>query len=96
MVGEASGRMQKADCRDEIALPAAMLAWLKCGKQRTRNSRKRFLVFFCSLFVKARVVYRLRIKKPSPLTITLNIGYKIFRHQVQVHRFSEWRVPYGN
>ena len=61
MVGEASGRMQKADCRDEIALPAAMLAWLKCGKQRTRNSRKRFLVFFCSLFVKARVVYRLRV-----------------------------------
>lgn len=61
MVGEASGRMQKADCRDEIALPAAMLAWLKCGKQRTRNSRKRFLVFFCSLFVKARVVYRLRL-----------------------------------
>ena len=60
MVGEASGRMQKADCRDEIALPVAMLAWLKCGKQRTRNSRKRFLVFFCSLFVKARVVYRLR------------------------------------
>ncbi|MEE1373783.1 MAG: hypothetical protein U0L07_00490, partial [Clostridia bacterium] len=47
--------------RDEIALPAAMLAWLKCGKQRTRNSRKRFLVFFCSLFVKARVVYRLRL-----------------------------------
>ena len=62
MVGEASGRMQKADCRDEIALPAAMLAWLKCGKQRTRNSRKRFLVFFCSLFVKARVVYRLQLK----------------------------------
>lgn len=61
MVGEASRRMQKADCRDEIALPAAMLAWLKCGKQRTRNSRKRFLVFFCSLFVKARVVYRLRV-----------------------------------
>ena len=59
MVGEASGRMQKADCRDEIALPAAMLAWLKYRKQRTRNSRKRFLVFFCSLFVKARVVYRL-------------------------------------
>lgn len=59
MVGEASGRMQKADYRDEIALLAAMLAWLKCGKQRTRNSRKRFLVFFCSLFVKARVVYRL-------------------------------------
>ena len=26
MVGEASGRMQKADCRDEIALSAAMLA----------------------------------------------------------------------
>ena len=62
MVGEASGRMQKADCRDEIALPAAMLAWLKYRKQRTRNSRKRFLVFFCSLFVKARVVYRLRIR----------------------------------
>ena len=61
MVGEASGRMQKADCRDEIALPAAMLAWLKCGKQRTRNSRKRFLVFFCSLFVNARGVYRLRL-----------------------------------
>ena len=60
MVGEASGRMQKADCRDEIALPAAMLARLKYRKQRTRNSRKRFLVFFCSLFVKARVVYRLR------------------------------------
>ena len=60
MVGEASERMQKADCRDEIALPAAMLAWLKYRKQRTRNSRKRFLVFFCSLFVKARVVYRLR------------------------------------
>ena len=59
MVGEASGRMQKADCRDEIALPAAMLAWLKYRKQRTRNTRKRFLVFFCSLFVKARVVYRL-------------------------------------
>lgn len=84
MVGEASGRMQKADCRDEIALPAAMLAWLKCGKQRTRNSRKRFLVFFCSLFVKARVVYRLRrenekkAKKISPLLsqeaiIALNI-----------------------
>ena len=63
MVGEASGRMQKADCRDEIALPAAMLAWLKYGKQRTRNSRKRFLVFFCSLFVKARVVYRLLSKR---------------------------------
>ena len=62
MVGEASGRMQKADCRDEIALPAAMLAWLKYRKQRTRNSRKRFLVFFCSLFVKARVVYRLRCR----------------------------------
>ena len=58
MVGEASGRMQKADCRDEIALPAAMLAWLKYRKQRTRNSRKRFLVLFC-WFVKARVVYRL-------------------------------------
>ena len=60
MVGEASGRMQKADCRDEIALPAATLAWLKYRKQKTRNSRKRFLVFFCSLFVKARVVYRLQ------------------------------------
>ena len=79
MVGEASGRMQKADCRDEITLPAAMLAWLKCGKQRTRNSRKRFLVFFCSLFVKARVVYRLPIfcpyvdfaaKLPLPLSVT--------------------------
>ena len=69
MVGEASGRMQKADCRDEIALPAAMLAWLKCGKQRTRNSRKRFLVFFCSLFVKARVVYRLRISIVSGLDV---------------------------
>ena len=66
MVGEASGRMQKADCRDEIALPAAMLAWLKYRKQRTRNSRKRFLVFFCSLFVKARVVYRLQ-KENKPL-----------------------------
>ena len=65
MVGEASGRMQKADCRDEIALPAAMLAWLKYRKQRTRNSRKRFLVFFCSLFVKARVVYRLRSLRSS-------------------------------
>ena len=65
MVGEASGRMQKADCRDEIALPAAMLAWLKYRKQRTRNSRKRFLVFFCSLFVKARVVYRLHGKALS-------------------------------
>lgn len=70
MVGEASGRMQKADCRDEIALPAAMLAWLKCGKQRTRNSRKRFLVFFCSLFVKARVVYRLQ-KFLYPLALRL-------------------------
>lgn len=69
MVGEASGRMQKADCRDEIALPAAMLAWLKCGKQRTRNSRKRFLVFFCSLFVKARVVYRLRLLCPETLKL---------------------------
>lgn len=69
MVGEASGRMQKADCRDEIALPAAMLAWLKCGKQRTRNSRKRFLVFFCSLFVKARVVYRLRFTRKTNMTI---------------------------
>ena len=70
MVGEASGRMQKADCRDEIALPAAMLAWLKCGKQRTRNSRKRFLVFFCSLFVKARVVYRLRKSEESQIPFT--------------------------
>ena len=82
MVGEASGRMQKADCRDEIALPAAMLAWLKCGKQRTRNSRKRFLVFFCSLFVKARVVYRLQLKNedvktkicPHKLDIKLTCG----------------------
>ena len=65
MVGEASGRMQKADYRDEIALPAAVLAWLKYRKQRTRNSRKRFLVFFCSLFVKARVVYRLRFFRCS-------------------------------
>ena len=74
MVGEASGRMQKADCRDEIALPAAMLAWLKCGKQRTRNSRKRFLVFFCSLFVKARVVYRLRLREvPSKKDMTIII-----------------------
>lgn len=69
MVGEASGRMQKADCRDEIALPAAMLAWLKYRKQRTRNSRKRFLVFFCSLFVKARVVYRL---------LYFNISFRLF------------------
>lgn len=69
MVGEASGRMQKADCRDEIALPAAMLAWLKYRKQRTRNSRKRFLVFFCSLFVKARVVYRLRFTRKTNMTI---------------------------
>ena len=80
MVGEASGRMQKADCRDEIALPAAMLAWLKCGKQRTRNSRKRFLVFFCSLFVKARVVYRLLYnciftkKKRATKSLLKNIG----------------------
>ena len=74
MVGEASGRMQKADCRDEIALPAAMLAWLKYRKQRTRNSRKRFLVFFCSLFVKARVVYRLPIKKLYALPAVLFVG----------------------
>lgn len=73
MVGEASGRMQKADCRDEIALPAAMLAWLKCGKQRTRNSRKRFLVFFCSLFVKARVVYRLRaVNEKKTIIVSLS------------------------
>lgn len=70
MVGEASGRMQKADCRDEIALPAAMLAWLKYRKQRTRNSRKRFLVFFCSLFVKARVVYRLRLVDVTGILIS--------------------------
>ena len=38
MVGEASGRMQKADCRDEIALPAAMLAWLKPGFPRIHTS----------------------------------------------------------
>ena len=37
---------QKANCRDEITLLAAMLAWLKYRKQRTRNSRKRFLVLF--------------------------------------------------
>ena len=81
MVGEASGRMQKADCRDEIALPAAMLAWLKCGKQRTRNSRKRFLVFFCSLFVKARVVYRLQ-RVPQFLrygTVVPATGYHIYK-----------------
>lgn len=77
MVGEASGRMQKADCRDEIALPAAMLAWLKCGKQRTRNSRKRFLVFFCSLFVKARVVYRLPFLDKS-LFINANLKVSHF------------------
>lgn len=71
MVGEASGRMQKADCRDEIALPAAMLAWLKYRKQRTRNSRKRFLVFFCSLFVKARVVYRLHYPNHGSLIVPL-------------------------
>lgn len=49
MVGEASGRMQKADCRDEIALPAAMLAWLKCGKQKNEEFSQevpRFLLFF--------------------------------------------------
>ena len=76
MVGEASGRMQKADCRDEIALPAAMLAWLKYRKQRTRNSRKRFLVFFCSLFVKARVVYRLlhHFTRNNSLYITQKAG----------------------
>ena len=73
MVGEASGRMQKADCRDEIALPAAMLAWLKYRKQRTRNSRKRFLVFFCSLFVKARVVYRL-LKRNRRCKLGLNLN----------------------
>ena len=75
MVGEASGRMQKADCRDEIALPAAMLAWLKCGKQRTRNSRKRFLVFFCSLFVKARVVYRLH--RMNNLFVKARVVYRL-------------------
>ena len=76
MVGEASGRMQKADCRDEIALPAAMLAWLKCGKQRTRNSRKRFLVFFCSLFIKARVVYRLLLIKEQTCTGQQQLDYE--------------------
>lgn len=77
MVGEASGRMQKADCRDEIALPAAMLAWLKYRKQRTRNSRKRFLVFFCSLFVKARVVYRLPSFHETMFTSLLQpVGYR--------------------
>ena len=78
MVGEASGRMQKADCRDEIALPAAMLALLKYGKQRTRNSRKRFLVFFCSLFVKARVVYRLH-RLSYTIKENINRYYKSFR-----------------
>ena len=78
MVGEASGRMQKADCRDEIALPAAMLAWLKYRKQRTRNSRKRFLVFFCSLFVKARVVYRLRLTQREWCRI----------HGISIHTFE--------
>ena len=82
MVGEASGRMQKADCRDEIALPAAMLAWLKYRKQRTRNSRKRFLVFFCSLFVKARVVYRLRRNRFS--TQHKKEVYLVFR---EIHFF---------
>lgn len=84
MVGEASGRMQKADCRDEIALPAAMLAWLKYRKQRTRNSRKRFLVFFCSLFVKARVVYRLpfdldlyQVENGKDFTATLRSPFHI-------------------
>lgn len=85
MVGEASGRMQKADCRDEIALPAAMLAWLKCGKQRTRNSRKRFLVFFCSLFVKARVVYRLRKEQRRPR------GSVLFLHHS--HIFQKKKKP---
>lgn len=49
MVGEASGRMQKADCRDEIALPAAMLAWLKYRKQKNEEFSQevpRFLLFF--------------------------------------------------
>ena len=84
MVGEASGRMQKADCRDEIALPAAMLAWLKYRKQRTRNSRKRFLVLFC-WFVKARVVYRLhnlgewlcRFRQNPLIRITFHTGFSI-------------------
>ena len=66
MVGEATGRMQKAYSRDEIALTSAMMDWLKYRKQRTRNSRKRFLVFFCSLFVKARVVYRLPDTRAKP------------------------------
>ena len=77
MVGEASGRMQKADCRDEIALPAAMLAWLKYRKQRTRNSRKRFLVFFCSLFVKARVVYRLPLAFRNPAITISTLGRQV-------------------
>ena len=77
MVGEASRRMQKADCRDEIALPAAMLAWLKYRKQRTRNSRKRFLVFFCSLFVKARVVYRLPLAFRNPAITISTLGRQV-------------------
>ena len=85
MVGEASGRMQKADCRDEIALPAAMLAWLKCGKQRTRNSRKRFLVFFCSLFVKARVVYRLRHKHVGAILPAKPLSSAWSRQQAQAY-----------
>lgn len=79
MVGEASGRMQKADCRDEIALPAAMLAWLKYRKQRTRNSRKRFLVFFCSLFVKARVVYRLPLLRTTLIFGGLLLPQQVYR-----------------
>ena len=73
MVGEASGRMQKADCRDEIALPAAMLAWLKYRKQRTRNSRKRFLVFFCSLFVTGKPPVPTRFAFPSSSVTTLQV-----------------------
>ena len=89
MVGEASGRMQKADCRDEIALPAAMLAWLKYRKQRTRNSRKRFLVFFCSLFVKARVVYRLRqFNHTSSKNVSGLFGLNISLQVITVTRSS--------
>ena len=50
----------KADCRDEIALPAAMLAWLKIQKTKNEEFSQEVPRFLCSLFVKARVVYRLR------------------------------------
>ena len=85
MVGEASGRMQKADCRDEIALSAAMPAWLKYRKQRTRNSRKRFLVFFCFLFVKARVVYRLR-RNRTAVKVNLNFRFNVLMRCRKVNK----------